>query len=161
MDSASTVDSVPAPTTDTFFSDAQRQHQRQTRRGTDGDEECKHKQHKSTFDRELDDVVSSNQQLMGHVVRDMAKSHFQKTQEQGTVQLGVLDEHSAVSESQKELKCSVEQLNGRGQHAPREHTIGSIAALTQQNFGGVGSISLMNGILSDMDNAESEFGSLR
>ena len=36
--------------------------------------------HKSTFDRSLDDVVITNELLMGNVVRDMAKSKFQREQ---------------------------------------------------------------------------------
>ena len=85
---------------DKYYSDAQRQHLRQMKRKQGGgitpgngledvpeDElipnppQINLKLHKSTFDRKLDDVVETNELLMGSIVRDMAKSRLDKEKE--------------------------------------------------------------------------------
>ena len=96
--------------------------------------------HKSTFDRNLDDVVSSNDLIMGDVVRDMAMSHDENMLKMASLMNKIDDKERRVAVKKSTFDRQLDDVVDANEQL-MDHLVRDMAFSVTQKQNGVAAVS--------------------
>ena len=100
--------------------------------------------HKSTFDRNLDDVVSSNDLIMGDVVRDMAMSHDENMLKMASLMNKIDDKERRVAVKKSTFDRQLDDVVDANEQL-MDHLVRDMAFSVTQKQNGVAAVDMNGG----------------